>query len=145
MLRLSPEEKAETRGVAATGMPSRQIGRVMGRADRTVGDYIDRMKQRPPRVRTRASMQLGRRRYRAVRAEDRAWVVGRRRKVAKLAGDPVLRAVVEENWPCSGPRSGPRSRSQAGCGPSSPTRWDTGEPRDDLPVVVRAVPWRVAP
>ena len=111
MLRLSPEEKAEIRRLAATGMPSRQIGRVMGRADRTVGDYIDRMKQRPPRVRTRASVQLtlaereeisrglaeghsirsiasrmarspstvcreitrngGRRRYRAVRAEDR--------------------------------------------------------------------------
>jgi IS30 family transposase len=136
MLRLSPEEKAEIRRLAATGMPSRQIGRVMGRADRTVGDYIDRMKQRPPRVRTRASVQLtlgereeisrglaeghsirsiasgmsrspstvcrevarngGRRRYRAVRAEDRAWVSGRRPKVAKLAGDPVLRAVVEE-------------------------------------------------
>jgi hypothetical protein len=39
-------------------MPSRQIGRVMGRADRTVCDYIDRMKQRPPLVRARASMQL---------------------------------------------------------------------------------------
>ena len=136
MLRLSPEEKTEIRRLAATGMPSRQIGRVMGRADRTVGDYIDRMKQRPPRVRTRASVQLtlaereeisrglaeghsirsiasgmsrspstvcrevarngGRRRYRAVRAEDRAWAVGRRPKVAKLAGDAVLRAVVEE-------------------------------------------------
>ena len=58
MLRLSPEEKAEIRRLAATGMPSRQIGRVMGRADRTVGDYIDRMKRRPPRVRTRASVQL---------------------------------------------------------------------------------------
>ncbi len=58
MLRLSPEEKAEIRRLAATGMPSRQIGRVMGRADRTVGDYIDRMKQLPPRVRTRASVQL---------------------------------------------------------------------------------------
>jgi IS30 family transposase len=30
----------------------------MGRSDRTVGDYIDQMKQRPPRVRTRASVQL---------------------------------------------------------------------------------------
>jgi DNA-binding CsgD family transcriptional regulator len=136
MLRLSPEEKAEIRRLAASGMPSRQIGRVIGRADRTVGDYIDRMKQRPPRVRTRASVQLtlaereeisrglaeghsirsiasgmsrspsmvcrevarngGRRRYRAVRAEDRAWVSGRRPKVSTLAGDPVLRAVVEE-------------------------------------------------
>ena len=41
MVRLSPEEKAEIRRLAATGMPSRQIGRVIGHADRTVGDYID--------------------------------------------------------------------------------------------------------
>ena len=38
----------------------------------------------------------GRYRYRAAPAEDRAWAQGRRPKVAKLAADPVLRAVVEE-------------------------------------------------
>jgi IS30 family transposase len=37
----------------------------------------------------------GRRSYRAAAAEDRAWVQGCRPKVAKLAADPVLRAVVE--------------------------------------------------
>jgi IS30 family transposase len=136
MIRLTQQEKDEIRRLAATGLPSRQIGRLMGRADRTVGDYIDRMKRNPPRTRQRSARQLclaereeisrglaeghsirriaagigrsastvcrevarngGHRRYRATKAEARAWVQGRRPKVAKLAADPVLRAVVEE-------------------------------------------------
>jgi IS30 family transposase len=136
MIRLTLQEKDEIRRLAATGLPSRQIGRLMGRADRTVGDYIDRMKRNPPRTRQRSVRQLrlaereeisrglagghsirriaagigrsastvcrevarngGHRRYRATKAEARAWVQGRRPKVAKLAADPVLRTVVEE-------------------------------------------------
>ncbi len=38
----------------------------------------------------------GRRRYRAARAEDRAWVAGRRPKTARLATEVVLRHLVEE-------------------------------------------------
>ena len=136
MVRLSPEEKAEIRRLAAKGLPVREIARQMGRAPTTVVDFIERTQRLTAPVRERSARQLclaereeisrglaegrsvrsiavgigrspstvcrevarngGRRRYRAAAAEDRAWVQGCRPKVAKLAGDPVLRAVVEE-------------------------------------------------
>ena len=136
MVRLSPEEKAEIRRLAAKGLPVREIARQMGRPPTTVVDFIERTQRLTAPVRERSVRQLclaereeisrglaegrsvrviaarigrspstvcrevvrngGRRSYRAAAAEDRAWVQGCRPKVAKLAGDPVLRAVVEE-------------------------------------------------
>jgi len=136
MVRLSPEEKAEIRRLAAKGLPVREIARQMGRAPTTIVDFIERTQRLTSPVRERSARQLclaereeisrglaegrsvrviaarigrspstvcrevvrngGRRQYRAAAAEDRAWVQGCRPKVAKLAGDPVLRAVVEE-------------------------------------------------
>jgi len=136
MVRLSPEEKAEIRRLAAKGLPVREIARQMGRPATTVVDFIERTQRLTAPVRERSVRHLclaereeisrglaegrsvrviaariggspstvcrevhrngGRRQYRAAAAEDRAWVQGCRPKVAKLAGDPVLRAVVEE-------------------------------------------------
>ena len=136
MVRLSPEEKAEIRRLAAKGLPVREIARQMGRPPTTIVDFIERTQRLTAPVRERSARQLclaereeisrglaegrsvrviaarigrspstvcrevvrngGRRQYRAAAAEDRAWVQGCRPKVAKLAGDPVLRAVVEE-------------------------------------------------
>jgi IS30 family transposase len=136
VLRLTMQEKAFIEERAKAGVPSRQIAREMGRAHRTVHDYVDRCRQRPGRPRERSRRHLGlaereeisrglsagrsirsiaaglgrppstvcrevdrnggRRRYRACAAEERAWAQGRRPRAAKLAADPVLRAVVEE-------------------------------------------------
>jgi IS30 family transposase len=134
--RLSDAEKAVIAHGAAAGVPSRRIARELGRPHRTVHGYVERLRRRPPKVRTRSGWQLslgereeisrglaercsirgiagrlgrcpstisrevtrngGVRRYRAARAEERAWVRGRRPKRAKLAVHGELRAVVED-------------------------------------------------
>ena len=68
-------------------------GLAEGRSVRVIAARIGRS---PSTVCREVVRNGGRRRYRAAAAEDRAWVQGCRPKVAKLAGDPVLRAVVEE-------------------------------------------------
>mgnify|MGYP002682443637 CR=1 FL=1 len=68
-------------------------GLAEGRSVRVIAARIGRS---PSTVCREVGRNGGRRHYRAAAAEDRAWVQGCRPKVAKLAGDPVLRAVVEE-------------------------------------------------
>ena len=136
MHRLTPDQKRVIAERAAAGVPSRQIAREIGRAHRTVHDYVDALRRRPPEPRCRSGRHLslgereeisrglvagqslrsiaaglgrdpstvcrevtrngGRRRYRATRAEDRAWGCGRRPKQAKLAACAELRGVVED-------------------------------------------------
>jgi IS30 family transposase len=80
-LRLSNAEREEiSRGLRA-GETLRLIATQLGRAPSTVSREV------------RANG--GRRRYRAVRAEDRAWRAGRRPRAAKLARNRRLRNVVE--------------------------------------------------
>ena len=140
MHRLTPDQKRVIAELAAAGVPSRRIAREIGRAHRTVHDYVEALRRRPPRVRCRSDEHLslaereeisrglvagvslrsiatglgrdpstvcrevnrngGRRRYRAARAEDRAWVCGRRPKQAKLATSAELRGVVEDRLGC---------------------------------------------
>ena len=123
MHRLTSEQKRVIAERAAAGVPSRQIARDIGRAHRTVHDYVEALRRRPPKQRCRSDRHLslaereeisrglarglsfrgiaaglgrgpstvcrevnrngGRRRYRAARAEDRAWVQGRRPKTAR--------------------------------------------------------------
>ena len=136
MHRLTPDQKRVIAERAAAGVPSRQIAREIGRAHRTVHDYVEALRRRPPKPRCRSGRQLsmaereeisrglvagqslrsiaaglgrsvstvcrevarnsGRRGYRATRAEDRAWVCGRRPKQAKLAARDELRGLVED-------------------------------------------------
>jgi IS30 family transposase len=58
MHRLSVSEKEFIAGQARAGLPSRQIARSMGRPHRTVHDYVERLRRRPPRVRARSMWQL---------------------------------------------------------------------------------------
>ena len=135
MHRLTVEQKQVIARRSAAGVPSGQIARELGRAHRTVHDYVDRLRRRPPVMRCRSVRHLsaaereeisrglvagrsvrsiaaglgrapstvsreivgngGRRRYRVMRAEDRAWARGRRPKTAKLACRVELRAAVE--------------------------------------------------
>jgi len=134
--RLTSEQKQVIAERAAAGVPSRQIAREIGRAHRTVHDYVEALRRRPPKPRCRSGRHLsmaereeisrglvagqslrsiavgldrsvstvcrevarnsGRRGYRATRAEDRAWVCGRRPKQAKLAARDELRGLVED-------------------------------------------------
>jgi IS30 family transposase len=134
--RLTPDQRRVIAELAAAGVPSRRIGRQIGRAHRTVHDYVEALRRRPPRVRCRSELHLslaereeisrglvagdslrsiatglgrdpstvcrevsrngGRRRYRAARAEGRAWVCGRRPKPARLATSAELRGVVQD-------------------------------------------------
>ena len=126
MHRLTPDQKRVIAELAAAGVPSRRIAREIGRAHRTVHDYVEVLRRRPPRVRCRSDKHLslvereeisrglvagvslrsiatglgrdpstvcrevnrngGRRRYRAARAEDRAWACGRRPKTGEARG-----------------------------------------------------------
>ena len=47
MVRLSPEEKAEIRRLAAKGLPVREIARQMGRPPTTIVDFIERTQRLP--------------------------------------------------------------------------------------------------
>ena len=58
MQRLTPEQKLVIAGAAADGVPSRQIARDIGRAHRTVHDYVAGLRERPVRSRCRSSLQL---------------------------------------------------------------------------------------
>lgn len=82
-----PEREEISRGLAR-GESVRQIARLLGRAPSTVSREVARNK--------------GRRRYRAVDAEDRAWRRSRRPKACLLAEQPELREYVAarlaEDW-----------------------------------------------
>jgi IS30 family transposase len=79
---LSLSEREEiSRGLAA-GCSLRSIAGRLGRAPSTVSREVAR--------------HGGRRRYRATRADDRAWRRARRPKLCKLAREPRLRALVAE-------------------------------------------------
>ena len=123
---LLAEREEISRGLAA-GDSCRVIARRLGRAPSTVSREVAR--------------NGGRRRYRAQAADAAADRRARRPKPATLVLQPRLRAVVEAKLAlCWSP-----SRSRAGC------RWvprgsgDAGVARDDLPLAVRAKPWRAAP
>ena len=80
--RLSLVEREEiSRGLAA-GYSVRAIAVSLGRSPSTVSREV--------------SANGGRRRYRAARADLAAWARATRPKPCKLAGNPVLRAIVEE-------------------------------------------------
>jgi IS30 family transposase len=79
---LSLAEREEISRGLAVGRSVRVIAAGLGRSASTVCREINR--------------NGGPRGYRATRAEERAWVAGRRPKPAKLACCAVLRAVVEE-------------------------------------------------
>jgi IS30 family transposase len=79
---LSLAEREEISRGLAEGASLRSIARGLGRSPSTVCHEVAR--------------NGGRRRYRAIRAEDRAWRVGRRPKAAKLATNTELRAVVQD-------------------------------------------------
>ena len=136
MQRLTEQEKVRIAELSALGLPSRLIGKQIGRHHRTVWGYISRSRRKPLAPRSRSPLRLsllereeisrglaegrslrsvaaglgrspstvcrevarngGRRRYRAARAEDRAWVRGRRPKVTKLAVHAELRTAVQD-------------------------------------------------
>ena len=80
--RLSVADREEiSRGLAA-GESIRAIAAGVGRAPSTVSREVN--------------ANGGRRGYRAVRADQRAWARATRPKVCKLAKDPMLRAIVED-------------------------------------------------
>ena len=58
MVRLTGADKALIERRWRAGVPSKQIGREMGRAYRTVHDQVDRLHLRPPRPRARSGRQL---------------------------------------------------------------------------------------
>ena len=94
--RLSMAEREEiSRGLAA-GQSIRAIAVALGRAPSTICREVN--------------ANGGRRRYRAARADLAAWSRATRPKACKLAGNPALRAIVEEKLA----RAGRRSRSPAG-------------------------------
>jgi len=80
---LSLVEREEISRGLAEGRSLREIAEVLGRSASTVCREVAR--------------NGGRRRYRATRAEGRAWSLGCRPKVAKLAVHGQLRAAVEES------------------------------------------------
>jgi IS30 family transposase len=80
--RLTLAEREEiSRGLAA-GLSLRQIGAGLGRAPSTISREV--------------AANGGARRYRAARADRQAWSRAARPKPCKLAGNPVLRDIVEE-------------------------------------------------
>jgi IS30 family transposase len=80
--RLSMAEREEiSRGLAA-GESIRAIAGALGRSPSTVSREVSR--------------NGGVRRYRAARADQQAWARAARPKACKLAGNPVLRAIVED-------------------------------------------------
>ena len=79
---LSLVEREEISRGLAQGRSLRSIAAGLGRSPSTVCREVNR--------------NGGRRRYRALRAEDRAWVRGRRPKTAKLAGNVELRTAVQD-------------------------------------------------
>jgi IS30 family transposase len=79
---LSLVEREEISRGLAEGVSLRSIARGLGRPPSTVCREVGR--------------NGGARRYRATRAEDRAWKTGRRPKTAKLAVNAELRAAVQD-------------------------------------------------
>ena len=58
MRRLTSEQKLVIAERSAAGVPSRQIARDIGRAHRTVHDYVEVLRRRPPRTRCRSVRNL---------------------------------------------------------------------------------------
>ena len=58
MHRLTPDQKRVIAERAAAGVPSRQIAREIGRAHRTVHDYVEALRRRPPKPRCRSDRHL---------------------------------------------------------------------------------------
>jgi transposase, IS30 family len=56
--KLTPVQKRVIAELAAAGVPSRRIAREIGRAHRTVHDYVEALRRRPPRVRCRSDKHL---------------------------------------------------------------------------------------
>ena len=79
-LRLSLSEREEIRAGIAAGESFRAIARRVGRAPSTISREVGGV--------------AGRGRYRATRADDRAWLAARRPKRCKLAGNRRLRRAV---------------------------------------------------
>jgi IS30 family transposase len=56
--RLTVDEQARIAELAAVGLPSRMIGRELGRSHRAVWGYIVKLRQPPPRERVRSRLRL---------------------------------------------------------------------------------------
>ena len=56
--RLTVEERGRIAELAATGLPSRLIGRELGRSHRAVWAYVVKLRQPPPRERRRSPLRL---------------------------------------------------------------------------------------
>ena len=56
--RLTVEEQGRIAELAATGLPSRLIGRELGRSHRAVWSYVVKSRQLPERVRSRLRLSL---------------------------------------------------------------------------------------
>ena len=80
--RLSLEEREEISRHLAAGHSLRSIAAALGRA--------------PSMVCREVAANGGRRQYRALRADRQAWARATPPKACKLAGEPVLRAIVED-------------------------------------------------
>jgi len=124
---LSLAEREEiSRGLAA-GRSLREVARGLGRAPSTVSREVAR--------------HGGRRRYRALQADDRAWRRARRPKPCKLACEPRLRALVAaklaQEW-------SPKADLGLACAHLSERTGSAGVDRDDLPQPLRPGPRRAA-
>ena len=79
---MSLAEREEISRGLAVGRSIRAIAAALGRAPSTIGREVN--------------ATGGPRRYRAARANQAAWARAARPKAGKLAGNPALRAIVEE-------------------------------------------------
>jgi IS30 family transposase len=167
VLRLTPQQKLVIAERAAEGVPSRQIAREIGRAHRTVHDYVAVLRQRPARRRCRSSRQLSlpeREEISRGLAEGRslrgiAAGLGRSpstvcREVSRNGGRRRYRAARAEDRALAEGRRPKTARLAADAvlralvedqlGWQWSPQQIAGWLRDHLPVVVRAGPWRVA-
>jgi transposase, IS30 family len=96
--RLSEAEKARIEELWRAGLPGRAIGRELGRAPRTVWDYVEVLRRRPTAPRTRAPVRLS---------------LGEREEISRgLAAGDSLRAIAGAAGPgaVDGVAGGPGER-----------------------------------